>query len=517
MAEARSPVSELAPLWGTNPLESILSGQSLLGTSDSATQGISKRRLAERLSYNETVKPFSKEHSSTHVIKDDTCNRLKASRWPTELQQSPSEHVFSRGSCRPPRLAETYSPSPYCGLIVEAKNDNTEAARMLPNDKLSCLPILRTMSDTLPLLKKGVSSHAPDRVTCGFNCTGGDKSVQEAKNHSMLTCNQPVQLHHSNIVTTICREATSRDNGVQQQPSMCVCMSPAKAAVKVECTEKENSYTAKCDKAFCNDYYIHQASCEDTFDAYCHPQPIPVPLQLLPCLETKNPCSIKSAPLLVANHLTLPHPGFIPSVSESGLDAKHQLQCYSLTSSWINSLATCTDIQPLKHISGDVYYNSPFDHVRTMTHDMGTMTTPKVLRNVSVQTGQTMSSQVFSQICLVGEDRSDTSCSQSPISDNNGGKELDDAPKSPVKEVKWDAEGMTWEVYGASVDPEELGLAIQRHLELQIKETAKCAAKLSHQNASNSQQNRNTNCQRKRMMCAIRTRVCCSCNTASVD
>ncbi|CAF94536.1 unnamed protein product, partial [Tetraodon nigroviridis] len=41
---------------------------------------------------------------------------------------------------------------------------------------------------------------------------------------------------------------------------------------------------------------------------------------------------------------------------------------------------------------------------------------------------------------------------------------------SPVKEVKWDAEGMTWEVYGASVDPEELGLAIQRHLELQIRE-----------------------------------------------
>lgn len=48
--------------------------------------------------------------------------------------------------------------------------------------------------------------------------------------------------------------------------------------------------------------------------------------------------------------------------------------------------------------------------------------------------------------------------------------------KTPVKEVEWDAEGMTWEVYGAAVDPEELGLAIQKHLELQIKETAAAAA-----------------------------------------
>ncbi|XP_077206694.1 G protein-regulated inducer of neurite outgrowth 2 isoform X2 [Paroedura picta] len=42
--------------------------------------------------------------------------------------------------------------------------------------------------------------------------------------------------------------------------------------------------------------------------------------------------------------------------------------------------------------------------------------------------------------------------------------------KSPVREVRWDDEGMTWEVYGAEVDPEELGLAIQKHLEVQIEQ-----------------------------------------------
>ncbi|KAI4812928.1 hypothetical protein KUCAC02_024290 [Chaenocephalus aceratus] len=99
-----------------------------------------------------------------------------------------------------------------------------------------------------------------------------------------------------------------------------------------------------------------------------------------------------------------------------------------------------------------------------------------------------MSSQRF---CLAEESRTQTN------TDSDGGRKGGGAAKSPVKEVKWDAEGMTWEVYGASVDPEELGLAIQKHLELQIKETASHAAKLSRQNTSTSQQE-GGGCQRKR-------------------
>lgn len=87
-----------------------------------------------------------------------------------------------------------------------------------------------------------------------------------------------------------------------------------------------------------------------------------------------------------------------------------------------------------------------------------------------------------------------------------------------MKEVKWDAEGMTWEVYGASVDPEELGLAIQKHLELQIKETANRAAKLSQQKPDPSRQVRNVGCLRKRRtMGSIPTPACCSRSTAAVD
>ncbi|KAM6177186.1 G protein-regulated inducer of neurite outgrowth 3 [Erethizon dorsatum] len=42
-----------------------------------------------------------------------------------------------------------------------------------------------------------------------------------------------------------------------------------------------------------------------------------------------------------------------------------------------------------------------------------------------------------------------------------------------VRDVMWDEQGMTWEVYGASLDPESLGIAIQNHLQRQIREQEK--------------------------------------------
>ncbi|XP_023562594.1 G protein-regulated inducer of neurite outgrowth 3 [Octodon degus] len=42
-----------------------------------------------------------------------------------------------------------------------------------------------------------------------------------------------------------------------------------------------------------------------------------------------------------------------------------------------------------------------------------------------------------------------------------------------VRDVVWDEQGMTWEVYGASLDPESLGVAIQNHLQRQIREQEK--------------------------------------------
>lgn len=54
------------------------------------------------------------------------------------------------------------------------------------------------------------------------------------------------------------------------------------------------------------------------------------------------------------------------------------------------------------------------------------------------------------------------------------------------QEVVWDKQGMTWEVYGASVDMDCLGLAIQAHLESKIKEQQKQITSLRRSICSNN-------------------------------
>ncbi|TSK22489.1 G protein-regulated inducer of neurite outgrowth 3 [Bagarius yarrelli] len=59
-----------------------------------------------------------------------------------------------------------------------------------------------------------------------------------------------------------------------------------------------------------------------------------------------------------------------------------------------------------------------------------------------------------------------------PERDNKNEKAAKTNKKS-VHDVVWDEQGMTWEVYGASLDPESLGFAIQSHLQCKIKEHEK--------------------------------------------
>ncbi|GLD68093.1 G protein-regulated inducer of neurite outgrowth 1 [Lates japonicus] len=56
--------------------------------------------------------------------------------------------------------------------------------------------------------------------------------------------------------------------------------------------------------------------------------------------------------------------------------------------------------------------------------------------------------------------------------EEDGDKEEKEETVKP-QEVVWDEQGMTWEVYGASVDLESLGTAIQSHLESKIREQEK--------------------------------------------
>uniref|UniRef100_A0A1A7WQM8 GPRIN family member 3 n=1 Tax=Iconisemion striatum TaxID=60296 RepID=A0A1A7WQM8_9TELE len=59
-----------------------------------------------------------------------------------------------------------------------------------------------------------------------------------------------------------------------------------------------------------------------------------------------------------------------------------------------------------------------------------------------------------------------TELESSDKDDDMSGKQTDKG----IQDVIWDEQGMTWEVYGASVDPESLGFAIQSHLQCKIRE-----------------------------------------------
>ncbi|XP_053730608.1 GRIN2-like protein isoform X1 [Synchiropus splendidus] len=237
----------------------------------------------------------------------------------------------------------------------------------------------------------------------------------------------------------------------------------------------------------------HLHPLEETFAAYCHPPPVLAPAQLHgSAAPPEPPCSLLCAP---AAHQLVP-PRLVSSLSETGLDHKHLMRCCSLSSSWISPVAP-----------GSVPHPECCDSSRGASRSTGTMTAQVELRSVAVQTVQGGTPHVYPQVCVTDEIHSQDKRSRP-------GAE----PKTAVKEVKWDAEGMTWEVYGASVDPEELGLAIQRHLELQIKETASRAAKLSRQNTNTSRQSRSAGTRpARRRMDSISTLTCCTGGTATAE
>lgn len=73
------------------------------------------------------------------------------------------------------------------------------------------------------------------------------------------------------------------------------------------------------------------------------------------------------------------------------------------------------------------------------------------------------------------------------------------------QEVVWDKQGMTWEVYGASVDLDCLGMAIQSHLESKIKEQQKHISTLRRSICSNS----NTKGCKVKMKTRVGVFTCC--------
>ncbi|XP_061601336.1 GRIN2-like protein [Cololabis saira] len=426
--------------------------------------------------------------AATSSPRETPCSSSSTSRGLPEQHPSPSDPpVVSRAST-PPSLHQ-------CRTVAEQEK---EAAGTV-----------RPRSPAVHSSHPDAGPQDPGWGTCG--CRAADTGIVEAETRSMLACKQPMQVQQCNTVTTSCRGGSSRGGCTLPPHNRCVWNSP----VTVQRPEQDARFPDKCQDALCYCPSVHHSPCEDTFAAYCHPQSIPAPSQLLPHLAAAEPSfniQIQRAvtPPPAAVHLTPPR--LSSSVSETGLDAKYGARCCHLRCSWISSLPPRSPAPSPQQLTREQCCQNT-----SMKHDVGTMTAHKALRDVGVQTSQTIGAHVFPQICL--QSRADAASGKSPSSHGKADEEVDDAPKSPVKDVKWDAEGMTWEVYGASVDPEELGVAIQRHLEMQIKETANRASLQTHPNPKTSQRSRNSSCQGKkgRMIHSIQTVACCSGSSAAGD
>ncbi|XP_072522908.1 uncharacterized protein [Salminus brasiliensis] len=205
-----------------------------------------------------------------------------------------------------------------------------------------------------------------------------------------------------------------------------------------------------------------------------------------------SPCSGQRSLL----HSTLlGFPPLVSSVSETGLNNRAAGHCCGSELGGKNPSAL-----RINHSNQSGFCN------RTM-RDASTMTSEHDFREVGVQTLSTDSlvsplSSMFPEITLTGGPGSDIF----PAAEDTG-------TRTPVKEVEWDAEGMTWEVYGASLDPEELGLAIQRHLELQIKETAAAAAEKKSSSVENNRHMSAHQSKKRKggsVVQSLRSPACCS-------
>ncbi|XP_038816807.1 uncharacterized protein LOC120017924 [Salvelinus namaycush] len=526
MAESGHPVSALYPPGGSVSPDSALCTDPLLPLSKSSTDGLTGPLRQEEL------RKGSSEHTAPCSQRDRETGRQGPSQAvQNNIQPHTSDRVDPRNAVRPHTAhhhEEGVTNHGHEALSAfgesQAPHPLSSSQRDLGGLDLSRLPVQRSHSDTLHMLRE-VPAPPPHSENSCPSCPGRDylSQVASRKAFSTLACKQPLQLQHCNTTTTnptACRRGNGGGGRPTQQPQAgCVRVgapSPSNTAAKVG---GEAQRLQSCEEAICYCTFVHpHGTLKDTFAAYCHPQPITTPAQLLPhlpCTEAEFRDQRVLPPHLAPTLLSLPR--LMSSVSETGLDAKRLLQCCNLNCnlncSWANTL------HPSGALQQDIQKYSCISSNNRATRDTGTMMSPRELRDVGVQTGQvheTCPAHVFPQVCLVEENGNENGNGNM----NENGNETDTSQKPPVKEVKWDAEGMTWEVYGASVDPEELGLAIQKHLELQIKETAGRAAKLSRQDPATSRKSSGGAIgwrKRSGVLGYIRTPACCARSSTAVD
>ncbi|XP_045919959.1 G protein-regulated inducer of neurite outgrowth 1 [Micropterus dolomieu] len=178
--------------------------------------------------------------------------------------------------------------------------------------------------------------------------------------------------------------------------------------------------------------------------------------------------------------------------SSSSLIGSPSFQSGTSTSPTVPSLRCVPAGQPpLQHICKiDIELRSQSGHPSVVTDRASSL--PACLRTYSFQ----QSSALMSELQL-GQNQDKDVTGESIWEDEEGKgddkgtrdqNEEEEEGEEIVKpqEVAWDKQGMTWEVYGASVDLECLGTAIQSHLESKIREQEKHITTLRKSICSNS-------------------------------
>ncbi|XP_009683979.1 G protein-regulated inducer of neurite outgrowth 2 isoform X2 [Struthio camelus] len=282
---------------------------------------------------------------------------------------------------------------------------------------------------------------------------------------------------------------------------------------------------------------VRQESCmkvDATVPAYCHSLPIPS-LQLVPQLVCSVSESGKEQAASGYCHSfstsdILTYPKLVSSVSESGLDAQRVLKCCSVPGEQLQHAPHCAQQgrAPPEAKPTCIAFNSQQGAGTIMkTKDMWTMTSMNDLtkglkpslehRDAEVQTLPTMEyKSVATSPAAAAE-------SQLHVFPEVNLEPDSEAPKSPVREVRWDDEGMTWEVYGASMDPEVLGFAIQKHLEIQIEQSQTGPARLAGKSNKDpfAKEPSSAKLRKKRpfrtMMPSLRYPSCCARSSTAVE
>ncbi|XP_066099443.1 G protein-regulated inducer of neurite outgrowth 2 [Saccopteryx bilineata] len=201
----------------------------------------------------------------------------------------------------------------------------------------------------------------------------------------------------------------------------------------------------------------------------------------------------------------LAFPKLVSSVSESGLQAQHgvKFQCKLPEGLPGNSLCCAHPWSPTELAM----------ETGTRTKDVCTMTSASDLAPVLVSPLPAQDAGVQAAPTAVCKVVATSLPLEAPevlhsFPELTLGSSLEEVP-SPVHDVRWDAEGMTWEVYGASVDPEVLGVAIQKHLDMQFEQLQQVPAS---EDSLSAEGRRGA---LRALMQSLKCPSCCGCSSAA--